>query len=157
MTEFRNQLSTTLVPLLKRWKLCENVTPVQDGDAVHAIVACTVLKQFTFEIQVEYSHLYCVPQLIFKIWETTDEHGTEVRTLTFPSDLSSLLLIQNFSVGLDYVHKQNKDIWYSVHACDTRDVVGEQTENYLERWASIYLTIFDPDFSKVFSFVVDPK
>ncbi|SCV00944.1 LANO_0F09340g1_1 [Lachancea nothofagi CBS 11611] len=147
---FELQIRETLLPALRRWSLCQKVSLSDDKAVVTAVVKHLSLPYYTLEIQVEYSNIYQEPQLIFKVWKVQVEQDIEVKQVYFPPDLSRLLNLQDFVIRLDYLHNLNRDLWYSVHGCDTNSIVGSQLEHYLERWASIYLTIFDPEFSRVF-------
>ncbi|CUS25171.1 LAQU0S30e00166g1_1 [Lachancea quebecensis] len=154
LSEFQEQLQA-LIPVLQLWPQCLSVCDSPDGEALVGMVAHPTLAQYFYEIEIGYSKTYQEPRLIFKIWELATEQGAELRRPCFPADLSRLMNVQNFSIGLDHLHEERKDCWFSVHACDTSHVVGPVKHHYLRRWASVYLSLFDPRFSDTYLFVDD--
>ncbi|CAR23293.1 E2-like conjugating enzyme [Lachancea thermotolerans CBS 6340] len=152
--EFREQLQA-LIPVLQLWPKCLSVHASLNGEALIGLAEHPTLAFYTYEFEIGYSQTYQEPRLIFKIWEATTEQGAELQRPCFPADLSRLMNVQDFSIGLDHLHEARKDSWFSVHACDTSHIVGSVKHHYLKRWASVYLSLFDPCFSNTYLFVDD--
>ncbi|SCU93401.1 LADA_0G02894g1_1 [Lachancea dasiensis] len=147
---FQKQLETELVPILRRWPLCRELSLLKHNGSVVILARHPELVDHTFQILIQYSTIYQEPQLLFKIWETRIVDQVEIQRLSFPGDVSTLVNTQDFTIRSDYIHNTGRDLWYSIHGCDTGEIVGYQEESYLERWCSIYFTIFDPGFSNLF-------
>ncbi|SCV04258.1 LAME_0H17018g1_1 [Lachancea meyersii CBS 8951] len=146
---FQYQLQHVLVPLLRRWSRCYRLN-IAPKDRVTAFVSQPFKPNHFLEIQIQYSSIYQEPQLTFRIWEIYTVDDVEYQRPCFPTDLSHWLNMQEFTVRLDYLHPSDRNVWYSVHGCDTAETVGSQLDHYLQRWASVYFTIFDFEFSRVF-------
>ncbi|CEP60567.1 E2-like conjugating enzyme LALA0_S01e13872g [Lachancea lanzarotensis] len=146
---FQQQLQSSLIPLLTRWEHCYKIMNVSNT-SVNAMICLPIKPNHSVELQIQYSPLYQEPQLTFRIWKREIEDDIDTQQVCFPDDIRQWLNTQDFTIRLDYLHPSNRDVWYSVHACDTAEIVGPESKDYLNRWASIFLTIFDSDVSLMF-------
>ncbi|SCU84877.1 LAFA_0D12574g1_1 [Lachancea sp. 'fantastica'] len=146
---FQHQLQKSIVPLLTRWKRCYQLSNVSNA-SINVLIYLPIKPHHSIELQILYSPVYQEPQLIFRIWSHETVDDIETQRICFPDDLHTWLNIQDFTIRLDYLHPSSRDVWYSVHGCDTADIVGSELKDYLKRWASIFLTIFDSEVSLMF-------
>ncbi|SCW01109.1 LAFE_0D05270g1_1 [Lachancea fermentati] len=148
--EYKTQLLQDIFPLLQRWHLSKHVVFNADAHTVRVKAQNPLIANCDIELQIEYSHLYHEPLLIFRFWNTTLIDGVEQSQIWLPDDLPSVLNMKGFNTGLDHVDKESKTIWFSAHCCDTSKVVGSDTSSYLSRWCSVYFTLFDCSFANVY-------
>lgn len=97
------------------------------------------------EFKIMFSPIFQEPQLLVRLWRSTTHDGISSLEPWYPRDVYSALNIpRSFQLGLDTISDtidNEQGAWYSFHACDTAEIVGDRpdyTENYLQRWASVF-------------------
>lgn len=100
------------------------------------------------ELLITFSRVYREPLLLIRVWATTALDGIETSQLAHSAETMATLRIPSYlTLGLDtildaqYPHAL-QGAWYSVHPCDTRDIVGDDVtvrDTYLDRWVSVFL------------------
>lgn len=150
-SQFCHQLQTDVLSLLRQWPLCVGINLLQEN-ILQLVILHTDIPNCELRIRITYNAVYQEPFLIFQIWRTELlQDDIEEERIWFPSDLSRVLNTARFSIGLDYIDPQNKQVWYSLHPCDTAEILGtKHVEAYLLRWCSVYFTAFQHDFSSLF-------
>lgn len=99
---------------------------------------------------IRYSTVYNEPELLVRCWTCCEEDGIEVVEPIYTVDISTVLGIPSeFVVELDVNINDEYSSkilgpWYSVHPCDTAEIIGKQyMDKYLERWVSVFLCWVD--------------
>ncbi|EDO16122.1 hypothetical protein Kpol_1070p3 [Vanderwaltozyma polyspora DSM 70294] len=123
-------------------------------------------KLVIIDLKISYSHVYQEPQLSIQLWETNgrqenqEEEQVDEIYLWYPNNINETLAIPTnlFTIELDTVPRprvertttdninnsgskklMSSSAWYVVHSCDTSEIVGTPIQNYLQRWASVYI------------------
>lgn len=152
LTEFNQQLPT-IAEILCRWKKSDNVViPKELSHNEPLQVNGHLTDNLLFDINIQYNQLYRVPNAKFRFWKLSlDEDGTCVSCGYFLTDVEfrSLLDLKNHSVTLTS-DSVTKEIWYSINDCDTEINIGPEPEQYLTRWLSVYISIFDSKLNDLF-------
>ncbi|AQZ10329.1 ATG10 (YLL042C) [Zygosaccharomyces parabailii] len=98
------------------------------------------------EFKILYSHVFQEPQLLVRLWRATTRDGISYIEPWYPKDVHDTLNVPtSFQLGLDTISDttdKEQCAWYSFHACDTADIVGNKPEyinDYLQRWASVFI------------------
>lgn len=162
-SEYREQLLKIYQSaILQDWSCCQQVFYRGEDDSIilqtivpsHAVISAALanVKLAHLEFKITYTSVYQEPQLLLRLWQKKNlqldklEFEDDMLTPWFPPNVQQILgIVGQFQLGLDTVattmaHKQ--EAWYSIHPCDTADIVGNQenySDKYLSRWLSVFL------------------
>ncbi|GAV55691.1 hypothetical protein ZYGR_0AY00830 [Zygosaccharomyces rouxii] len=145
--DYRDQLPW-LKDALQNFDKVKNLHYNPLESTIHIHVHCNA-REFNIshlECKITYSQAYHEPQLLLRIWKVTQIEGIDCIEPWFPKELDHVLPMPKwFRFGLDAIAATSTDesaAWYSIHACDTADIVGDRPvfrSTYLSRWASVFL------------------
>ncbi|CAR29399.1 hypothetical protein ZYGR_0AD00810 [Zygosaccharomyces rouxii] len=120
--------------------------PLKSTIHIHIQWDVTEFNISHLECKITYSQTYHEPQLLLRIWKFSQIEGIDCIEPWFPKQIDRILPLPNwFQFGLDTISTSSSDnpaAWYSIHACDTADIVGDRSifqSTYLSRWASVFL------------------
>lgn len=151
-----NEQLTELNHLFKRWsKTC--FTYLSQSKSSQLLVTFTMSNEYNIELEIIYDDTYHEPTLVFRIFnETEEENGIYCtrHVLLNNEQLGGLLNLENHSITL-ITRQDNREVWYRINNCDTGSNVGSDPRNYLRRWISSYMAIFDGSFNELFIYPGD--